>query len=217
MTGQLANALRLGTRDLHTMAERTGLMRDMLRGRVERETYCRLLRSLYAIYEELEAGLDRHAGHELISLIQLPGLARGDSLAADLEYLHGPDWKPEIAPAAAAAAYAAHLRTLNLHDPLLLVAHSYVRYLGDLSGGQLLSRVVAEALRLPGKAGMQFYLFAEPGASALAATYRQGLMSMPLDAVTEARIVAEARLAFGWHCNLFNELASPAASATTTS
>ncbi|MCK7500861.1 MAG: biliverdin-producing heme oxygenase [Comamonadaceae bacterium] len=40
-------------------------------------------------------------------------------------------------------AYVARLRWLDRHDPGRLLAHAYVRYLGDLSGGQVVQRIVA--------------------------------------------------------------------------
>ncbi len=202
----LATLLRSGTRDLHRVAERSGLMRRLLTGDVDREVYCRLLRSLHAIYQQLEPALERHAAAGPVSRIHLSGLSRSAVLEADLDALHGGDWRNAILPTAAAVSYVERLRQIDESDPVLLVAHSYVRYLGDLSGGQVLGRVTARALDLRDGRGTAFYTFGPPGAEALAIRYRQGLAAIRVPAAEAARIVDEACAAFRRHCAMFEEL-----------
>ena len=52
-------------------------------------------------------------------------------------------------------------------DPSALLAHSYVRYLGDLSGGQFVRRMIARAYELDEMTGIgvEFYEFRELGGS----------------------------------------------------
>ena len=51
-------------------------------------------------------------------------------------------------------------KTLNGVDAGLLLAHAYVRYLGDLSGGQFIRRRIAKVYNLPSTgAGAKFYTF----------------------------------------------------------
>ena len=45
----LALQLRTDTRALHTEVERTGVMRLLLRGQLDRAGYCALLRTLHAV------------------------------------------------------------------------------------------------------------------------------------------------------------------------
>jgi heme oxygenase len=183
-------------------------MRGLLRGRLGRAGYCRLLRNLQAIYAALEAALERHATHPFVAALDLPGLRRCAALAADLRALHGERWEAELGIAAATARYAARLRELDRDRPELLVAHAYVRYLGDLSGGQILRRTVADALGLAPGAGATFYDFGcDP--AALAGRFRARLDSLGADPATADAIVAEAQHAFDLHVRLFEELASP--------
>lgn len=56
-------------------------------------------------------------------------------------------------------AYTARLRKLAASEPVALLAHAYVRYLGDLSGGQFIRRRIAKAYDLSDGAGTAFYEF----------------------------------------------------------
>ena len=64
----LATALREGTAELHREAERAGILRELLRGRVTRGEYCALLRNLHALYVTLEANRLRHAADPAIAV-----------------------------------------------------------------------------------------------------------------------------------------------------
>ena len=204
----LAERLKTETRALHTAAERSGFMGVLLRGQMERLAYCALLRNLHAIYAALEPALARHAQHAVIAPVFEPALARADALAADLLALHGPDWADAFELQPAAVRYARRLHEIDATQPAMLLAHAYVRYLGDLSGGQMLRRVVAEGMRLPAHTGTAVYNFGEPHeAQALNQGFRAGLDNVVIDAAGADALVAEAVLAFQSHRALFDELA----------
>lgn len=207
MAFSLANELRVQTRQLHHEVERAGVMRALLRGEIDRASYCALLRNLHPIYAALEDGLARHEAHPALSQVRLAGLERAPLLAADLVTLRGVGWR-DLVVLPAAQQYATRLRELDRSDPLRLVAHAYVRYLGDLSGGQMLRRVVVESLALDPVAGTRFYEFGPPAAvTKLARRFRAGLDKMGFDRDSAAPIVAEAQLAFALHASLFEQLA----------
>lgn len=201
----LRDRLRSGTHDLHTQAERSAAMQALIRGQMPREGYCRLLRNLLAIYEALEPALVAHAAHPVLAPLREPRLARSSVLADDLEALHGPGWR-DLPVSAGAQAYVARLQELSAQSPELLAAHAYVRYLGDLSGGQVLLRRVREMLKLEGEQGTRFYVFGDPGAGALAKQFRAGLASLPADEALIQRLVAEAQEAFAMHTRMFDQL-----------
>jgi heme oxygenase (biliverdin-producing, ferredoxin) len=68
-------------------------------------------------------------------------------------------------PPAPFNAYTARLRKLGDSEPAALLAHAYVRYLGDLSGGQFIRRRIAKAYGLSDGAGTAFYEFKQLGGS----------------------------------------------------
>jgi heme oxygenase len=202
----LAARLREETKPLHVEVERAGIMPALLRGALDRGAYCRLLRNLFEIYDALELALRRCAARPEVAPIVLPALFRADALAADLRTVHGSDW-PSLAVAAAASDYAARLREIEVQAPARLAAHAYVRYLGDVSGGQIVGRIVGASLRLAGDHGQRFYAFGDRSTiRQLAARFRRGLDSTATSAHAD-EIVAEAKLAFRLHKRLFEELA----------
>jgi heme oxygenase len=193
---------------LHRRAEQAGIMRDLLRGVVEQARYAALLRNLHAIYAELEPALAARGGHPCIAPLPLEGLQRCEALAADLCFLCGPRWSIEIGRAPACERYVARLSHLRDTQPALLLAHAYIRYLGDLRGGQMLARIVRRSFGLPQELGTAFYSFRED-ADVLAARLRTALNSVPTDAALRGELVEEVRRGFDLHIALFEELSAP--------
>lgn len=199
--------LKRETHDLHALAERAGAMGELLRGRIDRPTYCALLRNLHAIYEALERALDAHAARDFVKPLALPALRREGRLADDLEALHGGDWRRGIALEPATEAYVERLGVLEREGSIALVAHAYVRYLGDLFGGQVLCRIVRERFALSDEAGTRFYAYGGPErVLELRTAFRSGLAALPIAPHEIDGVVTEARWAFERHRQLFEEL-----------
>jgi heme oxygenase len=207
MTRGHADRLRRETRQLHAEVERAGIMRPLLRGELGRPGYCGLLRNLHEIYCALEGALRRHATKPDVAPIVLPELFRTDALREDLAVLHGEHW-PRLLPVPATRRYVARLHEIEHGDAALLVAHAYVRYLGDLSGGVIVRGIVAGSLGLGSGPGLRFYDFGgEHGARQLAERLRRGIDAACSAASIDA-VVAEAQDAFRLHARLFEELAA---------
>lgn len=205
----LPERLRLATRDLHAQTERTGAMADLLAGRLAKPGYCALLSNLHAIYAALEDGLLRQPPAAAVRQLNAGPMYREAALAADLAALHGPHWRTELKLQPAARAYAARLQVLSGAQSPALVAHVYVRYLGDLHGGQVLKRLVARSLGLTGDDATRFYEF---GDEAQVLVLRNGLRTalggLALNDADADWVVNEARWAFLQHQQLFTELAA---------
>jgi heme oxygenase len=200
----LPDLLKDATRDLHAQAERAGVMGELLHGRIGHAAYCAMLRNLHAIYEVLEAALDALPADAGERRLWHEGLRRGPALAQDLDRLHGRGWQDTIALAPATRLYLARLRALA---PGRIAAHAYVRYLGDLNGGQMLARLVRARFGLDRGEGTAFYDFGTPEhAAALRAQFRSALASLPLTADEAGALADESRWAFEAHRRLFIEL-----------
>jgi heme oxygenase (biliverdin-producing, ferredoxin) len=202
----LAARLRVATRDAHSRAESSPFIQRLAAGEVSRQRYTAFLRNLHAMYTTLEIELQRWETHPAVSPIYFPELNRRTALQSDLADWDGPDWRARSAPSPATNMYTGRLAALAGTTPELLVAHAYVRYLGDLSGGQLLGPTIAGALGAGGR-GAAFYAFPAIGdIDAFKRRYRAGLDAVPLDETHGDRIVAEAVHAFTMHESMFQEL-----------
>lgn len=215
----LIEALRTATRSLHVELERGPLMRELLRGELPRPAYCAMLRNLWTIYQPLEEGLAQHRGRSALAWLPLDALRRVAALEDDLGVWHGPGWAAELPVDAAALDYQERLERMNQREPDLLLAHAYVRYLGDLSGGQSLQRLVARQLGAASGEGTRFYQFG-PGdqARVLAAQLRSGFSAQTWTKAQVKDLAEEARWSFQQHAVIFAALAtahglSPAGSA----
>jgi heme oxygenase (biliverdin-producing, ferredoxin) len=206
MSESFASRLRQETRPNHIQAERSGIMRRLLGKSLDLDTYVALLRNLLPVYAALETELNRHQADPLVAPFVHPGLIRVPSLTADLAALGGPAWR-ELPVRQEAVSYADRIHSAAGEDPALLVAHSYVRYLGDLSGGQILKRLVAESYELEGETGTGFYEFpAIPDLDGFKKHYRAALDGLGLAPAREDRMVHEAITAFDANSRLFAAL-----------
>ena len=206
MSSNLATKLREGTKISHSMAENVGFVKCFLKGVVEKESYRKLVANLYFVYSQIEEEMEKHKDHTILSKIYFKELNRKKSLEQDLSYYFGPNWREQVAPSPAAQAYVQRIREVSENEPELLIAQSYTRYLGDLSGGQILKNIAVRAMNLT-DGGTAFYEFQDiPDEKAFKANYRQVLNNLPIDEATADRIVDEANAAFGMNMKMFMEL-----------
>jgi heme oxygenase len=207
MSSNLATKLREGTKKAHTMAENVGFVRCFLRGVVEKNSYRKLVANFYFVYAAMEEELERHKDHPVVSKVYFPELHRKQTLEQDLAYYYGAGWRDQVAPSAAGQKYIDRIREIANTQPELLVGHSYTRYLGDLSGGQVLKGIAQRAMNLVDGEGTAFYEFDTiADEKAFKATYRQSLDEIDISEADADRIVEEANDAFGLNMTMFQEL-----------
>lgn len=208
MSSNLATLLREGTKKAHTMAENVGFVKCFLKGVVEKTSYRKLVANLYFVYSAMEEEMERHQQHPILSKIYFQELNRQRSLEQDLKYYFGSQWREQVTLSPAGEAYVQRIREVSNSDqPELLIAHLYTRYLGDLSGGQILKGIAQRGMNLSDGEGTAFYEFEEiPDEKQFKATYRQRLDELPIDQTSANQIVDEANAAFGLNMKLFQEL-----------
>ncbi len=207
MSVNLATMLREGTKKSHTMAENVGFVKCFLKGVVEKKSYRKLVGNLYFVYSAMEEEMEKLQDHPVVSRIYFPQLNRKHSLEKDLYFYYGSNWREEVSLSEAGQAYVERIRQVANSQPELLVAHSYTRYLGDLSGGQILKKISQRAMNLTDGQGTAFYEFEDiTDEKAFKNEYRQRMNELPIDQETAERIVDEANAAFGMNMNMFKEL-----------
>lgn len=205
-TEPLSATLRAATRTAHETAETRPFITALMRGELTPAAYADLAAQHLAVYAALEA-----AGPAVRSLpggadIVIDHLERVPAIEADLAHLLGPGWREQARTLPATERYATHLRAVAPTSVAAFAAHAYVRYLGDLSGGQAIKAILQRSYGLPDEA-VGFYTFAAvPKPKLFKDEYRALLDALPLDEGDRAVAVAEARLAFELTTDLFTEL-----------
>lgn len=184
----------------HEAAEHSPFVSELLGGRVSEKGYVDYLLRLRAVYAALEDAVRANQEDPLVAAVYDPALERLATIDADLDH-----WAPGVAreiDSPAAAAYCDRIQQASWGGAL--VAHHYTRYLGDLSGGQAIGRILDRTFGLDG-AGLSLYEFPvrpKPYKDA----YRSTLDGLGLDADQTDRAVDEVKYAFRLNQALFNEL-----------
>jgi heme oxygenase (biliverdin-producing, ferredoxin) len=194
-------AMKEGSTAEHSAAEASPFVTELLSGRVNGRGYADYLLRLRMIYQALEQAVRARRHDPLVAAVYDPALERLTAIDADLEY-----WTPGAAREIdSPAAQAYRDRLLGASWGGALVAHHYTRYLGDLSGGQAIGKILDRTFGLDG-AGLAFYEF-EMRAKPYKDAYRARLDGLPLNADEIDSAVDEVRIAFALNQALFDELA----------
>ncbi|PRQ10408.1 heme oxygenase [Corynebacterium sp. 13CS0277] len=204
----LSQALRTSTAAAHERAEHSTFMDDLLGGRLDVAAFVALQEQSWLFYTALERAARAVASDPLAADIVDPRLERVAALEADLDYLHGDgSWRQRVRALPATAAYVARLEEIAAtRDAARLVAHHYVRYLGDLSGGQVIGRMMQRHYGVADEA-VSFYRFADiPKVKPYKDDYRAHLDALPLSYADRQRLLAEASDAFLFNLQVFTAL-----------
>jgi heme oxygenase len=141
--------------------------------------------------------------HTVISKLYYPELFRKESIEKDLEYYLGFDWKSKVTQSNSCKSYVNRIKNIS---PYLLISHHYTRYIGDLSGGQILKGIAQTALGV-GDEAMNFYIFENIlDAKEFKQKYRNSLDSIEFSQDEIDEIIEEANYAFKLNMDVFNEI-----------
>ena len=205
---KLSSALKTGTKESHSMAENTNFVASFLKGVVSKDSYSQLLSNLYYVYDAMEQELNKLREDPLVGPIVMDELHRESSIGLDLRYFYGPCWRREMATKKCPSTdtYVHRIREIAKEEPYLLIAHHYTRYLGDLSGGQILKSIAQKALNLD-QQGLAFYGFKRiSDTKEFKKQYRERLDSLDLSEYQVNALVAEANYAFRLNMYMFDEI-----------
>ncbi|GAB1335332.1 biliverdin-producing heme oxygenase [Streptomyces sp. E-15] len=200
--------IRTASHEQHMAAETSAFMGDLLGGRLGVAAYARYTEQLWFVYEALEGTAGRLAADPVAGPFLRPELFRLPALERDLAHLRGPRRREGLSALPATRAYADRVRECAERWPGGYVAHHYTRYLGDLSGGQVIRDTAERTWGFARKGdGVRFYVFegiANP--AAFKRGYRRLLDAIPVDDLERQRVVAECRAAFALNTAVFRAL-----------
>ncbi|GAA1763522.1 biliverdin-producing heme oxygenase [Nocardioides hankookensis] len=202
----LSAAMREGSLAEHQAAEDSSFMSELLGGRVNERGYADYLLRLRVAYAAMEELVRAHGDDAGVAAVHDEALERLAAIDADLDHWLGHEGGVRTVDSPAADAYRQRLVDAAAQWPTLLVAHHYTRYLGDLSGGQAIGRILDRTFGLDG-AGIAFYDFPEIAKPKIYKDgYRARLDALDLTAEEQERVVDEVQTAFRLNQALFAEL-----------
>jgi heme oxygenase len=205
----LAALLREQTRIAHEHAETAPFVRQLIGGELPITAYAALAAQNHAIYSTLEELAEGWRGDPIAGPFVLDELTRTPQLEHDLARLLGPDWRTQAERLRVPATdrYVAHLRRVCADWPGGFVAHHYVRYLGDLSGGQVIRQALHRIYGDVGDEAGTFYFFERiDKIKPFRDHYRDLLDQAPLTDGDRERVIAEAIAAFELNRAVFVDL-----------
>lgn len=145
-------SLRDLTKEAHTNAERQEFVKILFSGSINPKLYATYLKNQHPQYEILEVCAMAKG-----MLDGLTDIRRAPKINADYKELWTDEEDAEILPIV--KEYMDYIMSIR-DDPKKLMAHLYVRHMGDLAGGQMIAK------RVPGSGTM--YQFEDPEALKIA-------------------------------------------------
>lgn len=187
----------------HHQAEGMAFSRSLLSGEATALQLAALMRALqpaYALLEDQAPALAEGLGGAAIPWRELRRSGCLDSDVASLRDL------PATPSSPAAASWLERLQDLATQAPHRLMAHVYVRYGGDLSGGQQLAEQANRILAAAGLQHLRFWSFEQPIA-ALKTQLHEGFEALNLSEAQDQQLLEESETAFLLTQRLLAELA----------
>ncbi|MFD7398932.1 heme oxygenase (biliverdin-producing) [Streptomyces virginiae] len=203
-----STVIRVASHEQHTEAETSTFMSDLLGGRLGVDAYTRYTEQLWFVYRALEDAAESLKDDPVAGPFIRPELMRVAEIERDLTHLLGPDWRESVTALPATRAYADRVARCAAEWPGGYVAHHYTRYLGDLSGGQIIRDKAERTWGFERKGdGVRFYVFSEiSNPAAFKRTYRELLDAIAADDLEKQRIIDECKRAFDFNGAVFREL-----------
>lgn len=128
------SSLKELTWEAHKNAERQAFVMDIFKGIVDKQLYAEFLYNQHAVYDILEATAMMHGIFN-----DVPTIRRAPNILQDFNELWGDNPAPELKTST--HRYIKHIFSIK-EDAQKIMAHVYVRHMGDLSGGQMLKKKV---------------------------------------------------------------------------
>jgi heme oxygenase len=169
------------THEQHRRAETRPFVKVLFKGDVHPKLYATYLKNQHLAYEVLEVCAMPHG-----LLSNFPEIRRAPAILEDFLELWGDDTAhPKIMPVV--DEYIKYILSIQ-NDPKKLLAHIYVRHMGDLSGGQMIAK------RVPGSG--KYYQFGDEPEK----------IKDAIRAKLDDSLADEAKVCFDFAAKLFEQL-----------
>lgn len=205
----LSTLLRSSTGEIHKEAEQRPFMRAFFAGELPRDAYIGWLARQWHLYRTLESALDAIPSdlpeHALVPTSLYPT----QRIEADLDHLTRRGWRDQDHLTPATRAYVERIQSTGEFPPEL-VAHAWLRYMGNVGGRDTLRRIAASSIGAvdgddPGLSFTDFNAVGE--IRPIFADFHAKLNSLPLTDDEKSAAVAEADAGFRLNIALTDELA----------
>ncbi len=192
----------------HSDAEGSSFMSDLLEGTLPESAYVSLLVQQWFVYRALEDAGRALEDDPVAAPFLDDKLLRMAQLEADLRFHLGDDFADKISPLPSTERYADRITEISGQWSPGFVAHHYLRYMGDLSGGQIIRRLMERAYGYDTD-GVRFYIFDQiPKTKPYKDDYRAHMDALDLDEPGKQRFIAEVAAAFRFNRDMFADLAA---------
>lgn len=206
----LSTQLRASTSEIHKEAEQRPFMRAFFAGVLPRDAYIGWLARQWHLYRTLETALDA-IPHERPEYGLVPtSLYRTTRIEADLDHIATDNWRDADHLSTATRAYVQRIESSRA-IPAGLIAHAWLRYMGNVGGRDTLRRIAAASIgSTDGEdRGLAFTDYSAVGEiRPFFAAFHARLDALPLTEDETKRAVAEADAGFRLNIALTDELAA---------
>ena len=207
----LAARVKKLTQDDHRSAETASFITELMGRKLSTREYAMLVSQYHYIYQALDAAVEQFRDNATApSVVRLfdPKLDRRTAIVKTLQTLLPECGLPlELTELSSTAAYAQRIRDVA-EDPARLAAHHYLRYLGDLSGGLAIARLMQRHYRVHDHQ-LNMYTFKSISKPKLYKdAYRDKLNSLGFTPEQQDDFIDEAALGFQCNKAMFEELGS---------
>ena len=201
----VSELLRSATRTAHESAEGSAYIGRLMSGELDAHAWQLLLEQLEYVYRALETVANDMRDTDQCTELLYAELDRTEFIVRDLEALRARTGVESAPMLTSTHEYVERiLRTRN--DSVRYIAHHYTRYLGDLSGGQVMRVKFAQHYGLQPEE-LSFFVFEHiPAGPRFKKRYRELLDGLELTEQQRQELVEEANAAFLCNEHIFQEL-----------
>ena len=206
----LSALLRASTSEIHKEAEQRPFMRAFFAGALPRDAYIGWLARQWHLYRTLETALDAVPSDRPEHGLVPTSLYRTERIEADLDYLTDGSWRDQDHLTAATRSYVQRIETSRVF-PAGLIAHAWLRYMGNVGGRDVLRRLVAGSIgAVEGdERGLAFTDYSAVGEiRPFFANFHSKLDNLPLTDAEKDAAADEADAGFRLNIALTDELAA---------